>query len=96
MKRGKALFTNEQIEIANSISIIDYAETIGLELKKTQNGSYKVPSFGGLYIAPNGDRWHWVANYKSGGTIQFVMEIGKKTLDESIELLLSIAKKNAK
>lgn len=90
MKREKLKFTEEQIAIANSVNILNYAESIGYTVKQVTSRSFKIEGYGGLYIHGNGHKWNWFSQNKGGGAIQFVMEMEGKTWVEAIKKLLNI------
>lgn len=89
MPYEKRRFTDEQIDQANNVNLIAYAESMGLPLKKTGR-AYKVKGHGGLYIDAYGHRWNWFSQNKGGGPIQFVMEMEGKSWVEAINTLLGI------
>ncbi|HZK69905.1 MAG TPA: DUF3991 domain-containing protein, partial [Clostridia bacterium] len=86
-------FSDEELDIANSMNIIAYAESIGLELKRTGR-SYRVEKYGGLYIDVGGNKWNWFSQHKGGGPIQFVMEMEGKSWVDAIYTLLGNEKSN--
>lgn len=52
-------YTNEQIEQANNMDIVDFLYMQGYEIKKTGNDSLKVPHHQGLLITPSKNAWSW-------------------------------------
>lgn len=78
-----------EIERANQINLVTYAQNLGLELKKVGN-TYKVKEHGGLFIDANGSRWNWFSQNKGGGPIQFVMELEGKNWRDAVCTLLNI------
>ena len=80
-------FTEDEIDQANSVNLIAYAEKIGLVLKKVGN-SYKVKDYGGLYIDASGSKWNWFSKDIGGGSIQFVMEMEGKNWVDAVYTLL--------
>lgn len=88
--RQERRFTDEQIEKANSISIIDYAKSRGYPVKQVTTHSFKIPGYGGLYIHSNGLKWNRFSADIGGGTIQFVMHMENKTWVEAIKELLNL------
>lgn len=83
-------FTDQQIEQANNVNIIDYARSQGYNPIKISNSSYKIPGYGGLFISCDGRKWNWFSQNKGGGTIQFVMEMAGKSWVDSVKELLGI------
>ena len=84
-------FTEAEINEANSINLIAYAEQIGLNLKKVGT-SYKVKDYGGLYIDATGAKWNWFSKDAGGGPIQFVMEMEGKNWVDAVYTLLGTEK----
>ncbi len=80
-------FTEDEIDQANSVNLIAYAEKKGLVLKKVGN-SYKVKDYGGLYIDASGCKWNWFSKDIGGGAIQFVMEMEGKNWVDAVYTLL--------
>jgi hypothetical protein len=91
MARELHRFSDEQINQANDINIISYAQSRGYEVKKISPRSYKIPGYGGLYIDGNGHKWNCFSRGTGGGAIQFVMEMEGKTWVEAIKQLLGIS-----
>lgn len=84
-------FTNEQIEQANRVNILDYAKSRGHPIKQVTTHSFKIPGFGGLYIHTGGLKWNRFSADIGGGTIQFVMHMENKSWVEAIKELLNIS-----
>lgn len=51
-------FTDEELTQANNVNLMDYAISIGLELKKVGKDSYHIEGYGGLYINPILNKWN--------------------------------------
>lgn len=83
-------FTDEQIAMANSVSIIDYANSHGYPIKQVTTNSFKIPGFGGLYIHSGGLKWNRFSSDVGGGTIQFVMHMENKSWVEAMKELLNM------
>lgn len=81
-------FTNAELEHANNIDLIDYARSIGLEVKKVGTNSYHIKGYGGLYINPKLNVWNCFSQGKGGGPIQFTMLVKNKSWVESVKELL--------
>lgn len=94
MSHTKLRFTDEEIERANNIDLMDYAINQCLELKKTGMDSHHVEGYGGLYINPKLNKWNCFSRDKGGGPIQFVMFMENKTWIESVKTLLGSASSN--
>lgn len=80
-------FTEEQIDYANHVNIIEYARRQGYPVKEYHRGYFKIPGYGGLLLEP--DKWYWEAEHKGGGPIQFVMVMKGLTWVEAVKELLS-------
>lgn len=91
MGTNDSRFSDQQIEMANTINIIAYAKSRGYHVKKISNNSYKLPGYGGLFISGDGSKWNWFSQSKGGGAIQFVMEIEGKTWVDAVKELLDIS-----
>jgi len=83
-------FTEEQIEQANNINIIEYAKSRGYPVKQVTPLSFKIPGYGGLYIHSGGLKWNRFSADIGGGTIQFVMHMENKSWVEAVKELLNI------
>lgn len=80
-------FTEEQLEYANHVNIIEYARRHGYTVKEYHRGYWKIPGYGGLLLEP--DKWYWELEHRGGGPIQFVMVIEHMTWVEAVKKLLS-------
>lgn len=83
-------FTDEQIEWANSVNIIDYAKSRGHPVRQVTAQSFKIPGYGGLYIHSGGLKWNRFSADIGGGTIQFVMHMENKSWVEAVKELLNM------
>ncbi len=81
-------FTDEELNQANTVNLMDYAINMGLDLKKVGIDSYHIKGYGGLYINPRLNKWNCFSKGEGGGPIQFVMFIQDKTWVESVKQLL--------
>lgn len=88
MAHKRLRFTDEELTQANNVNLMDYAISIGLELKKVGKDSYHIEGYGGLYINPILNKWNCFSKGEGGGPIQFVMFIENKTWVESVKQLL--------
>lgn len=80
-------FTNEEIEYANHVDIVQYALRNGLKVVEYHKGYFKVPGYGGLLLEP--DKWYWESKKKGGGPIQFVMNMKNVSWVEAVKELLN-------
>lgn len=82
-------FTDEQIERANRVDIVDYARSQGLTLKRTGN-TYRVMDYsGGFYITPEKNLWNLFNGQTGGGVIQLCQFLENKTWAEAVKTLLN-------
>ncbi len=82
-------FTEEQIERANRVDVVDYARSMGMEIQKNGNW-YKAKHKIGLYFHRGGNTWHWVGRDTGGrGAISLCMELENKTWVEAVKTLLN-------
>lgn len=88
MKYKKPRFTNDEIERANNISLLNYAEKQDLNLREVSPNSCHIKGYGGLYINPEDNTWYCFSKKKGGGPIQFVMFMEDKTWVEAMKELL--------
>lgn len=75
--------SDDVIEKANSVNILDVATTLGLDLKR-DGKSHHIDGHGGLYINEDGTKWNCFSESKGGGSIQFYMFITGKSWRESV------------
>lgn len=88
MERERLKFTDDEINLANSVNIISYALSLGYPVKQVTSRSYKINGYGGLYIHSNGQKWNWFSQNKGGGAIQFVMEMENKSWVDAVKTLI--------
>lgn len=84
----KSRFTDDEIERANNIDLLNYAINQGLHPKKVGPVSYHIKGYGGLYINPEDNTWYCFSRNKGGGPIQFVMLIKERSWVEAMKELL--------
>jgi DNA primase len=86
-------FTEEEIQRANCVSLIDLARQYGFELENGGRKALHAKKTGGLYIFKDSNRfYHWTADEK-GGPIDFVMKYGNVTYPEAVAQLLGVSVK---
>lgn len=85
-------FTNDEIEKANSSSVVDYIRSLGLEMKR-KGKSFKIEGYGGLFIDPYKNRWYCFSKRKGGGPIQLVMFMENKTWVEAMKTIIDFRRK---
>lgn len=82
-------FTDEQINRANLVNIVDYASSMGLELKR-DGKEYRVKDYsGGFIISPEKNNWNWFGGHQGGGVVQLCMFLENKTWQEAVGTLLN-------
>ena len=82
-------FTDEQINRANLVNIVDYARSMGLELKR-DGKEYRVKDYsGGFIISPEKNNWNCFGGHQGGGVVQLCMFLEKKTWQEAVGTLLN-------
>ena len=82
-------FTDEQINRANLVNIVDYARSMGLELKR-DGKEYRVKDYsGGFIISPEKNNWNWFGGHLGGGVVQLCMFLENKTWQEAVGTLLN-------
>ena len=87
------LFTDEQIARANAVDILDYARSMGLELKR-DGKDYRVKNYsGGFIITPEKNNWNWFDGNQGGGVVQLCMFLENKTWQEAVGTLINEAMK---
>ncbi|WIV11170.1 DUF3991 domain-containing protein [Proteiniborus sp. MB09-C3] len=93
MAYEKRRFTDEQIQSANSVNILEYASQY-FDVKRVGVNSYKIEGYGGLHINPVINKWNCFSQNKGGGPIQFVMFTENKSWVESVKQLLGLTFSN--
>ncbi len=83
----KKLFSEEDIQYANSVSIIDLAHKYNLELKKKGN-EYHVDGQGGLVISDDGSKFNNFSKGVGGSAIQFVMAMENVSWKDAVKEIL--------
>ncbi|AFM01478.1 DNA primase [Desulfitobacterium dehalogenans ATCC 51507] len=87
----RKLFTDEQVDMANNINILEYARQAGYPIEQISPKEFKIPKQGGLRIDGNGHRWNCFSTKTGGGPIQFVMYMEKKSWVEAVKQLLGLS-----
>lgn len=82
-------FSEEQIERANRVDVVEYAKSMGHQMKRSGNW-YKAKGQGGLYFNRAANTWHWEVEGVGGvGAISLCMELENKTWIEAVKTLLN-------
>lgn len=81
-------FSEEQIERAKRVDVVEYARSVGCEIERSGNW-YKAKGQGGLYFNRDGNTWHWEIRRSGGrGAISLCMEFENKSWVEAVRTLL--------
>ncbi len=81
-------FTEEQIEQANRVSLVELAQQYGFKLENGGRKALHSQKSGGLYIFKDSNRfYHWGSDSK-GGAIDFVMKYSSKAFAEAVAQLI--------
>lgn len=81
-------FSDEQIERADRVDVVEYARSVGLEIEKSGSW-YKAKGQGGLYFNRRENKWGWHTHGTGGrGAISLCMEYENKTWIEAVRTLL--------
>lgn len=81
-------FTDEQIERANRVDVVEYARSTGLEIEKSGQW-YKAKHMGGLYFNKNANTWHWETQDCGGtGAISLCMKLEDLEWKDAVRRLL--------
>lgn len=81
-------FSEEQIDRANRIDVVEYARSTGLEISKSGNW-FKAKHMGGLYFNKNANTWHWETQDCGGtGAISLCMKLENLEWKDAIKRLL--------
>lgn len=81
-------YTDEQIERANKINIVQLAKMYGYQVKEKAKEA-RIPDMGGLIIDKDRNRWYCFSLHQGGGPIQFLMYLENMSWLESVETLLN-------
>lgn len=80
-------FTDEEVNRANNVNIIDYLSKLNIEVKKVGR-NLKIENHGGLLIDPINNKWNCFSKNVGGGIVQLVQFMENKTWVEAIKTLL--------
>ena len=82
------MFSNEEINAADSVGLKELVEDLGYQPKKIGLNEYKIEGYGGLFFNSDKNKWHCFSNSSGGGVIQFLMNVEGKTWKDSVKYLL--------
>lgn len=83
-------FSQEQIDRANAVNVIDYARSQGIEVVQSSGEWYRAKHQGGLYFKRSANTWHWETQDTGGrGAISLCMKLEDKSWKEAVRTLLN-------
>lgn len=68
-------FTDDEIDQASRVNLIELAASYNLNVKHYSNGTYVTEEHDSLKITPSECKWNWHSQNVGGGPIQFVMHM---------------------
>ena len=80
-ERGRLRFTDEQVEQANNVKLLELARQYGYELEDTERKAFHAKHSGGLYFYKNDNTFKHFGMDAKGGAINFIM------MEESISFV---------
>ena len=78
-------YTQEQIDAADSIDLVAYAQSRGYELEREGN-QYRMKEHDSLYLKDN--HWYWFSHQLGGKAISFLMQYEGRGFVEAMQTLL--------
>lgn len=88
VERNRLRFTNEQIEQANSVNLLELARQYGYELEDKERKAYHAKHSGGLYFYKDNNTFKHFGSDVKGGAINFVMMQENISFVEAVKRLL--------
>lgn len=86
-----ASYTREEREArknyAKERSIVEVAESLGMELIKSAASEYRWKEHDSMVITPRTNLWHWFSKDKGGDTIELVRTINNISFNQAIDYL---------
>lgn len=86
-----ASYTREEREArknyAKERSIVEVAESLGMELIKSGASEYRWKEHDSMVITPRTNLWHWFSKDKGGDTIELVRTINNISFNQAIDYL---------
>lgn len=86
--RERLRFTDEQIQQANNVSLLDLAQQYGYELEDKERRAFHAKHSGGLYFYKDNNTFKHFGSDTKGGAINFVMMEENLSFVEAVKLLL--------
>lgn len=78
-------YSQEQIDAADSVDLVAYAQSRGYELEREGN-QYKMKEHDSLYLKDN--HWYWFSHQLGGKSISFLMQYEGLTFVDAMQTLL--------
>ncbi len=82
------MFTEKDIEFANSVNIMNLIEYLGYKYEKVGKNEYKIQGFGGLYFNSEHNNWYCFTTSEGGSVVQFLTIMEEKSWVNAIKYLL--------
>jgi hypothetical protein len=86
--RDRLRFTDEQLEQANSVNLLELARQYGYELENTESKAYHAKHSGGLYFYKNSNTFKHFGSDTKGGAINFIMMQESISFVDAVKRLL--------
>lgn len=87
-ERGRLRFTDEQIEQANGVNLLELARQYGYELEDTERKALHAKHSGGLYFYKNSNTFKHFGSDIKGGAINFIMMQENMSFVDAVKRLL--------
>ncbi|WP_209443605.1 DUF3991 and TOPRIM domain-containing protein [Paenibacillus camerounensis] len=84
----KKYFSKEQIELANRVNLIEFANSHGYILENGGHRALHAKQSGGLYFFREGNKYYHFSTDTHGGPIDFVMQFWNMNFKEAVSYLL--------
>ncbi|MDK6371026.1 DUF3991 domain-containing protein [Aerococcus urinae] len=85
----KTIYTQDQIDQAKSISLIDYCNYRGIDISGSENNPHLIEMDSLVLFPDNTERqWHRYSTQEGGDAIAFVQYMEDKSFSEAMEVLL--------
>lgn len=86
--KDRLRFTNEQLERANSVNLLELARQYGYELENTESKAFHAKHSGGLYFYKNSNTFKHFGSDIKGGAINFIMMQENISFVDAVKRLL--------
>ncbi|MCD8089506.1 MAG: YodL domain-containing protein [Clostridiales bacterium] len=85
-KNKGRFFTDEEVQAAKAVSLVDYLGYRGENLKRVGNNEYTLPEHDSMRIS--GNKYYWNSRSKGGNAVDFCMNYYNMTFQEAVKNLL--------